>query len=70
MSSQRYRIGLRDNGKRIWIDFPYDERVKDLLQERVSSDSSRRHIERRLPRNAGLVRYAGDLSELSVKAPR
>lgn len=32
----RYRVGLRDNGKRIWIDFPYDERVKDLLQERVS----------------------------------
>lgn len=32
----RYRVGLRDNGKRIWIDFPYDDRVKDLLQERVS----------------------------------
>lgn len=36
MSSQRYRVGLRDNGKRIWIDFPYDDRVKNLLQERVS----------------------------------
>ena len=31
-----WRIGLRDNGKRVWVDFPYDEQYKELLKERVS----------------------------------
>lgn len=31
-----WRIGLRDNGKRVWVDFPYDDRFKELLKERVS----------------------------------
>ena len=32
----KWRIGLRENGKRVWVDFPYDDQVKELLKERVS----------------------------------
>ena len=36
LDSQRWRIGLRDSGNRIWIDFPYNDQVIALLKERVS----------------------------------
>lgn len=32
----RWRMGLRDSGDRIWIDFPYNDQVIALLKERVS----------------------------------
>lgn len=33
---QRWRVGLRDNGKRVWIDFPFRDDVTELLKERVA----------------------------------
>lgn len=36
MTDQRWRVGLRDSGDRIWIDFPYNDQVIALLKERVS----------------------------------
>ncbi|AKU45364.1 helicase [Mycobacterium phage Madruga] len=34
--ANKWRIGLRDNGKRAWVEFPYSDEYKDLLKERVS----------------------------------
>lgn len=31
-----WRMGLRDSGDRIWIDFPFNDQVKSLLKERVA----------------------------------
>ena len=35
-NDKRWRVGLRDSGDRIWIDFPYNDQVIALLKERVS----------------------------------
>ena len=35
MTGNLWRIGLRDSGNRMWIDFPYDDAHRDLIKARV-----------------------------------
>lgn len=36
MPANQWRIGLRDSGDRIWIDFPWSDQMRDLLKTRIA----------------------------------
>lgn len=36
MNDTHWKVGIRDTGKRMWIDFPFDDQVRALMRERVS----------------------------------